>query len=172
VPYIIQHYPDIPVYQLGDSLSLLFEQPVDLQSDWHAYDNYPDWIPALGGLTPENWTMAGHYLAVADYYPDYTFSQFNTARDEVQVFFTYPDGSGSPDDWNALLETHLDTIQANAPNYRSFTAGGRLHCILPRGEFYSYAIDGVRFRDWVADMAAGEPVESLHCADCDRAETQ
>jgi hypothetical protein len=171
VPYVIQHYPDIPVYQLGDSLSLLFEQPVDLQTDWHAYDNYPDWIPALGELTPENWTMAAHYLAVANHYPDYTFSQFNTARDEVQVFFTYPDGSGSPDDWNVLLESHLDTIHTNAPNYRSVTAGGRLHCILPRGEFYNYAIGGVRFRDWVADMSAGKPVESLHCADCERAET-
>jgi len=40
----------------------------------------------------------GINTAIANYYPDYIFSQFNTARDEVQVFFTYPDGSGSAED--------------------------------------------------------------------------
>jgi hypothetical protein len=169
-PYIIEQYPDTPVYQFGDSLSLLFTEPVDLQSDWHAHDNFSAWIPELAEMPPTEWTMARHYIATANYYSDYTFSQFNTVRDEVQVFFTFPDGSGDADDWTTLLEAHLADIQANAPNYRSYTAGGELHCITPRNSFYTYAIDGVRLRDWVADIANGQDVESLHCADCTRAE--
>lgn len=169
-PYIIEHYADTAVYQMGDSLSLLFTDPVDLQTDWHAHDNFPQWIPELSDMKPEEWTMAKHYIAVANHYPTYTFSQFNTVRDSVQVFYTYPDGSGDGNDWTQLLETHLDTIQTNAPNYRSFTAGGDLHCVTPRREFYTYAVDGLRFRDWVADMARGKPVESLQCEDCDTAE--
>lgn len=170
VPYIIEQYPDVPVYQLGDSLSLLFTGPVDLQTDWHSHDNFAAWIPDLANMLPEEWTMARMYTAIANYYPDYTFSQFNTVRDEVQVFFTYPDGSGGADDWAKLLDTHLATLEADAPNYRAFTPGGDLHCVTPRNEFYSYAIDGIRFRDWVADLASGKDVPTLHCTDCAEAE--
>lgn len=169
-PYIIQQYSDTPVYQFGDSLSLLFTGSVDLQTDWHTHDNFPEWIPELAGMKPEEWTMAKMYSAIANAYPTYTFSQFNTVRDRVQVFYTYPDGSGSPDDWARLMDSHLETLAQTAPNYRAFTAGGNLHCITPRPDFYRYAIDGVQLRDWVADMAAGKPVESLHCKECEQAE--
>jgi hypothetical protein len=170
-PYVIEHYPGVPVVQLGDSLSLLMTGPVNFQSLWGAHDRFAQWIPALAEMEPLDWTMARQYIAVANYYPDYTFAQINTVRDEVQVFFTFPDGSGDADDWTPLLEAHLAEIQANAPNYRSFTPGGDVHCVTPRQTFYTYAIDGVRLVDWVADLAVGKEVESLHCEDCARAET-
>lgn len=168
-PYIIEHYPDTPVYQFGDSLTLLNEGPVDFQAIWKAHDNFPQWIPALVEMEPLEWTMARFYTAVANYYPEYTFSQFNTMRDRVQVFYSLGE-NGDPATWTALLETHLGELQENAPNYRSFTAGGDLHCVTPRQSFYTYAIDGIRLRDWVADMARGYEVDSLHCTDCERAE--
>ncbi|NOG64647.1 MAG: pectinesterase [Chloroflexi bacterium] len=171
-PYIIEHYPNTPVYQLGDSLSLLFTGAVDLQTDWHSHDHFPSWIPALADMQPNEWTMAKHYIAVANHYPMYTFAQFNSIRDRVQVFYTYPNGGGDAEDWSALLDTHLAEIEANAPNYRAFTPGGTLHCVTPRDAFYDYAINGIRFRDWVADLASGKPVESLHCDDCTTAELQ
>lgn len=164
-PYIIEHYKDTPVYQLGDSLSLLFTGPVDLQSDWHAHDNDAKWIPALAAMQPLDWTMAKYYQAIADYYPDYAFTQYNSIRDSVQVFFAYPDGSGDGADWEELLETHLASI--TAPNYHALTAGGTLHCLTPRPQFYTYAIDGVPVRDWVDALANGQPIESLHCRNCD-----
>ena len=163
-PYVIDHYPDVPLVQIGDSLSLLNQGPVDFQRIWGAHDNFPDWIPALADMQPLDWTMARHYSAIANFYPDYTFGQFNTVRDRVQVFYTFPDGSGTADDWTLMLEAHLDAVQASAPNYRSFTSGGNLHCVTPGNAFYTYAIDGVRFVDWIADLAAGVDVDSLHCA--------
>ncbi len=38
--------------------------------------------------------------------------------------------------------------------------------ILLRPQFYTYESDGVKFRDWVAALAAGEPVSDVHCGDC------
>ena len=116
-------------------------------------------------MEPLEWTMEKHYQAVAEHYPDYTFSQFNTIRDSVQVFFTFPDGSGDADDWTALLEEHLASI--TAPNYRALTAGGSLHCVTPRPQFYQYAVDGMPVRDWVDRLSDGEDVETHHCRNCD-----
>ncbi len=168
-PYIIEHYaginPQMPIDQFGDSLSLLFAAPVDLQTDWHAFDNLPQWIPELATMQPLEWTMAKHYQAVADYYPDYSFSQYNSIRDSVQVFFSFPDGSGGAAEWEALLEAHLASI--TAPNYHALTAGGSLHCLTPRPQFYTYAIDGMPLRDWVDDLANGRAVETRHCRNCD-----
>ncbi|HLV33980.1 MAG TPA: pectin acetylesterase-family hydrolase [Spirillospora sp.] len=170
-PYIIEQYPGVPLVQFGDSLSGLTTQPVDMRMIWGSRGGFPDWIPALANMQPLEWTAAKHFIAVANHYPDYTFAQFNTMRDAVQVFFTFPDGSGDADDWTPMLEAHLAEIEANTTNYRSFTTGGDLHCVMRGIEFYTYAINGVRLVDWVADLAAGREVESLHCADCSRPET-
>lgn len=170
-PYVIEQYSDVPVYQFGDSLSLLFTSPVDLQVNWGAHDNFPAWIPELATMQPQEWTMAEHYIATANHYPEHRFGQFNSIRDSVQVFYTFPSGQGTSEDWTPLLETHLDEVNMNTENYFSFTAGGELHCVTPRSSFYTYAIDGVRLVDWIADFANGQAVDSRHCADCDIAET-
>lgn len=169
-PYVIEHYSDTPVVQFGDSLSLINDGPVDFQSLWGAHDRFAPWIPALANMEPLDWTMARHYIAVANYYPNYTFSQYNTVRDSVQVFYTTPFGDPDPYEWTPLLDAHLDEIAANAPNYRSFTAGGDVHCITPSSSFYSYAIDGVKLVDWVTALINGEPMDSRHCTDCESAE--
>lgn len=170
-PYVIDHYPDVPVYQFGDSLSLLFNRAVNLQEDWHAHDNFPDWIPELADMQPEEWTMARHYIATANYYSQHRFGQYNTVRDSVQVFYSFPNGDGTATDWTALLNAHLSEIETNTENYYSFTAGGDLHCITPRQSFYTYANDGVPLVDWLRDFATGNIVTSLYCQDCDDPET-
>ncbi len=35
-----------------------------------------------------------------------------------------------------------------------------------RPQFYMYESDGVKIRDWVASLAAGEAVDDVHCGDC------
>jgi len=153
--------------QFGDSLALIMDGPVDLQSDWGAHDSFAPWIPALQSIEPGEWSMARMMIATANYYPGYRFSEFNSIRDHVQVRYTFPDGSGDPYHWADMLDAHLEAIQAAAPNHRSYTPGGTLHCINPSDEFYRYAIDGVRVRDWVAALAAGQDVPSLHCTECE-----
>ena len=54
-----------------------------------------------------------------------------------------------------------------APNFRSYIAEGSDHCIMPLSSFYTRQAGGVRFRDWVADMAGGKKVENVICAGCE-----
>jgi hypothetical protein len=69
-----------------------------------------------------------------------------------------------------LLEANQADIRAAAPNFRTYIAGGDVHTILARPEFYTYHVGGRRVRDWVAALAAGEAVEDVRCADCRVAE--
>jgi hypothetical protein len=169
-PYVIQHYPQAKVAQLGDSLAFVFHRPVELQTDYHAHDNFPHWIPALADIRPGEFTMARYTSAIAAFYPNVTFAQYNTAHDAVQqhFYFALPGVTGT---WEAAFEASLREIHAAAPNFRSYVAGGDSHCILPLDRFYTFAVNGVPFQTWVADLANGRPVESAHCAQCDRAET-
>lgn len=165
-PYIIEQYPGIPVTQLGDSLAFVFHRPVNVHTDYHAHDNFPDWIPALEAITPGELLMSDFYNAVANYYPDYTFSQYNTEADNVQVRF-YGAVGGDTDDFPADLAANLTRIHEGSSNFRSYTASGNLHCIMPRPQFYTTEVNGVRLRDWVNDLANGEVVSSVRCETCE-----
>jgi hypothetical protein len=165
-PYLIDHYKDAPVYQLGDSLAYVFHRPVQIQTGWHAHDNFAKWIPELEEIRPGEFTSAHFYSAIANFYPDYTFAQFNSLYDSVQQFF-YTAVGGEAENWAGDLQASLDEIHANSPNFRTYVAGGTLHCITPRNAFYTYATNGVRFVEWVRDLANGKPVEDVHCTDCE-----
>ena len=164
-PYIIDHYRDTALTQLGDSLAFVFHRPLNL-SDYNSYANFASWIPALTALQPGEFTMARYYSAVAGYYPDHIFAQYNSAFDSVQIRFFVAVG-GSQDGFNPALQASLNEIHTNASNFRSYTAGGALHCITPSPQFYTYETDGMRFSDWVADLALGRKVESVTCEPCD-----
>ena len=167
-PYLIHHYPQARVAQLGDSEAYVFHRPVDLQSEWRAHDNFPAWIPGLRDIAPGQFTMAQFYATVAQFYPDYIFSQYNTAHDAVQQRYFYALAAATPVPltWEEALEASLREIQAQAPNFRSYVAGGDDHCITPRAEFYTRQVAGRLFRDWVADLTAGNDVPSVHCTAC------
>jgi hypothetical protein len=168
-PYLINHYPQTRVAQMGDSLAYVFSRPVDLQTDWDAHGNFPGWIPDLAAIGPGSFTMSRFYTAIARFYPAYTFSQFNTAHDIVQqrYFYAVDDATPGAGRFETALEAGLQEITAGAPNFRSYLAGGDLHCITPRPDFYTHEVNGVRFRDWVANLADGKDVQSVRCTSCD-----
>jgi hypothetical protein len=168
-PYIIEHYPAVPITQLGDSLAFVYHRPLNMQVDYHAHDNFPSWIPALGDILPGEFTMARFYSAVAAYYPDHRFGQVNTQSDSVQQFF-YESIGGDRANWITDFEASLNEIHASAPNFYTFTLGGQQHCILPRPDFYTAAAQGVRFRDWLAEYVNRQPIESIHCENCSQPE--
>jgi hypothetical protein len=55
-----------------------------------------------------------------------------------------------------VLEASSADIKSAVDNFRSYTAGGAAHALLVLPAFYTYQVDGIRFRDWVAALAAGE----------------
>ena len=162
-PYLIDQYPGVPVAQLGDSLAFVFHRPVNMEVEHGARSNFAGWIPGLQALDTSAFLMADYYAALTNFYPDYTFAQFNSLSDHVQIRYYEAIGGN---DWERDLTASLDSIHERAGNFRSFTAGGEQHCVTPNANFYDYAIDGIPLRDWVADMAAGIDVPSLRCDDC------
>ena len=69
-----------------------------------------------------------------------------------------------------MLRANRKQIGAHVDTFRSFTVGGRAHLTVPTDRFYAYVSDGQRLRDWVARIAAGQPVSSVDCTDCWRAQ--
>jgi hypothetical protein len=169
-PYVIEHYPDSHVVQLGDCgagviTDTFFE---DSFPSWNAGSLIPDWIPGLD-IPLEELKLENLYIEVANHYPDHFFGQYNTNNDENQRFY-YTAMGGNDEDWSPKMNEKIETIIDNAPTFRSYIAGGDKHVVLPYPEFYTYQSDGVRLRDWVADIANGEPVETVHCTACEEPE--
>ena len=167
-PYLMEQYPQARVSQLGDSVGVVFTPAVDL-SNYGAQESFPGWIPQLAALGPRDFTIARYYVAVARHYPNRLFAQFNTAHDWIQARY-YEAMGGDRESFAAELARSLNEVERAAPNFRSFTAGGDAHCVLPSDRFYTYAVRGIPFRDWAADLAAGKRVPTLRCGDCDEPE--
>ncbi|MBI2889827.1 MAG: pectinesterase [Nitrospirae bacterium] len=166
-PYIMEHYPNSRAAQLGDSgaaVAPLDFVPRALRA-WGAEPNIPGWIPELATTPVEELTMAKALVAGSRYYPQQRLSEFNYASDKAQMFI-YAAMGGQMEDWPGLLEEQTQAIAADAPNFRFFTAASDAHCVLPAERFYTSTEEGVRLRDWVADMAAGREVPNVHCVDC------
>lgn len=169
-PHIIDHYPDSDVVQLGDSgagviTDTFFEESFP---SWNADAVIPDWIPGLD-VPLSDLALEKLYIELANYYPEQVFSQYNTDNDENQRLY-YTAMGGKDEDWSPNMHAKIDAIIDAAPTFRSYIAGGDKHVILPYPEFYTYQVDGVRVRDWVADLANGEPVDNVQCTDCDAPE--
>lgn len=167
-PFLARHYSRSRVDQLGDSEAFVFDHALNLDPEYQAYNNIPEWLPGLKEMAVDGQlTMAKFYAGIANFFPDHTFSQYNTAHDSVQQrYYFAAKRTPTPEPWENALEASLGEIAQSAPNFRSFVAAGDGHCITPGGSFYTEETNGIRFRDWVADMAKGKDVPNVHCTVC------
>jgi Pectinacetylesterase len=162
-PFVIRHYRRARVAQLGDSLAFVFHRPLDLEAGYRAHENFPRWIPAVRAIKPGHFTMARYYTAIGNYYRRASFAQFNYDSDAVQERF-YAALGGTAGDFPAALAQSLGEIRASTPSFRSYTAPGSSHCVLPLDRFYSLRVRGVSLAGWVRRLAAGRPVRSTPSA--------
>jgi len=167
-PWIIEQYPQTRIAVLGDSAGGYSAPGFDMAAifgSWGTLDLLPDWIPAFAALDDASGLkFEDFYTVTAAQYPQVTFAQYNTLHDSVQQFFMklMPDTPPLEDSLPATLSAILDV----APNFRSYLADGSVHTILHLPEFYTNVTQGVAVRDWVAALAAGEPVENVVCEAC------
>ncbi len=159
-------YPDARIAHLGDGAGGYRRMNGDARPDeqWGTFDFIND-EPGFEDLEPDGFNYERLYIAAATAHPDILFAEFDAAEDDVQKRFLALSGAKDVKLQEALEANHAD-IRAAAPNFRAFITGGESHTILRRPEFYTYAADGVRIRDWVVDLAAFKPVDDITCSDC------
>jgi hypothetical protein len=166
-PYLMDHYPDSRVVQLGDSGAGVITQEFleDSFANWGAQQNFPEWISEIHDADVTKLTLNDVYIEVAKYYPDQVLSQYNSWPDDTQEFY-YSAMGGDSADWTAMMDANISACEAGASNFRAYTVWGSMHGILPYKEFYTYQVNGVRIRDWIADLVSFKEVQDIHCTDC------
>ena len=121
---------------------------------------------------PENWRLSDMFITAARTAPRLQLLGFDHAYDATARMRLRQLGGldGGRADLLALLRAEHREITRQVPSFRYFTVGGRGHGAVQQTNFYIYAAGGHRFRDWVADAAAGKPVATVECVDCSRPE--
>lgn len=164
---ILSQYEGVRAAVLGDSAGG-YRGNLEAQfAAWNTAGVLPD-LDVFADETIETLSFNDFWIGPAQTFPDAQFAQYNTAGDLVQSFFILIGGMGLP--YPEALAANDAEITDAVDNYASYIAGGEEHCILPAPRFYTYTVGDARFSDWVAALAAGEPVESVACTDCDEAE--
>jgi hypothetical protein len=64
------------------------------------------------------------------------------------------------------LQANYADIREEADKFATYMAGGDVHMILMRPEFYRCAVGEESVRAWVVDLAAGRPVADVACTEC------
>jgi hypothetical protein len=159
---VMSHYAGVPVVQLGDGYVGVMPPTWNGLEVWGTRANEP--LPlrqALASATPDEYTQR-LYAASAEYLPQRTFAQFTTAADVFQVGY-YALAGGPTRDWPELMRQNITTLDQQS-NFRSYVADGAEHTILPFDRFYTTQVNGVRFRDWFANLINSQPVDNVACA--------
>ena len=188
VSLIADHYSQAAVRHIGDGNGALHigERLRPLIEAWDSLTLLRS-HPGFGSLTAEGFNFEDLTVAAARRHPDIVFTQAATARDAVFSELLEYLGIDAP--ILEVIEAGQRYVKARVPNYRTYVAGGDKHILglgyfdsIPqRGNrnrglpdiydrFYSYAVDGRRYRDWIADLVAGRIVEDVRCSDCASAE--
>ena len=93
---------------------------------------------------------------------DFTFAQYNTHADAVQLQFLQLLGvSGVP--LIELIDKNHEELRGAISNLRTFTEAGDFHTILSRPELYTSEAGGMKLVDWLSDLASGRPVKDARC---------
>lgn len=169
-PYIMEHYTDAEIYQMGDCGAGIITEDFFEESfpAWNAVGILPDWIPALDPNTVSylDLSIPVLYGELGKYYPQHIVSQYNTIADNNQTFYFEAMGGSGVDAWSDAMVASIEEASSLADNFYAFIAAGDQHCVIPYEEFYSFEADGVQLVDWVRDLVSGEEIESRWCDTC------
>lgn len=133
---------------------------------WGTENAVPDW-PETRDLTPEQWSLPGLFVYAGAHDPDITFARHDYAYDGVQRQFSDMTGIAGPDLLRSIDENETMIEQAGV-DLASYIAPGDSHTTLSQPNFYTEAVNGVKLVDWVTALVDGEPVDDVHCEQCDR----
>lgn len=161
---VAEHYAPTSVILIADAAGGYGSPSLsNTHKAWNTEAVLPDW-PEYAGETNTSITFEDFYIASANHNPNLTIAQYNAAEDDVQITFTQilgdPPGSFSLP--QRLLNNYVE-IESAVAEFHSYTAGGTIHMILQAPIFYEYAVEGVRFVDWVTELVNNRSVPDISC---------
>ena len=167
---ISERYPGARIAQLGDGSGgyRLNGEQTRPQDKWGSLGRLRQ-LPEFKTLNSEDFNYEILYITAAKRHPTAMFAKYDSAEDVTQKSFLSIEGS-APESLLTLIEANQADIKNEVGNFHSFIAGGDLHTILGRPEFYSYHVNGTALRDWVAKLVNGEAISDVHCSDCSQPE--
>lgn len=174
-PYYALHianaYPQAEITQLGDGAGgyRRINQVSNPNLSWNTVDVLQR-ETAFADLTNDNFNYEQLYIRAAAANARVRFNAYDAAEDRVQKQFLALGGAATESLLDALTANQND-IRKAVPDFRSYIAGGDSHTILRRPEFYTYRVGTTTIRDWIAALAAGNPVDNVACTDCQVAAT-
>jgi hypothetical protein len=157
LPTIVTHYDGISLTHVGDSTARFRDDYSFLFDQWGAMDGLAG-IPAFAGIAANALSVVSASIATAAIAPDARFAEVNTTFTAAQA------------DFLSNLTPSLEELRGAISSFHSYTGWGDADCLLVKPEFYTHQTNGVRLRDWVAALAAGEDVEDVQCTDCETPE--
>ncbi|WP_339858367.1 pectin acetylesterase-family hydrolase [Pseudohongiella acticola] len=162
---LAQQYPGADIVQLGDASGgyrgFANFSPYDVWST----DQVLAEMDYINNIPANEFSFHQLYIGVERENPGIRFASYDNAEDNVQKQFLALGGTPT-ESLLPLLQGNLEEISTAIPDFRYYVAGGTMHTILLRPEVYSYEVAGVRFVDWLTELAAGEPVQNVMCVDC------
>lgn len=163
-------YPDARVTQLGDG-SGGYRRISQSAAPHRAWDTVSalGTEPGFASLTEDGFNFELLYTLAHATNPALQLHAYDTAEDDVQLQFLRLGGLDVKS-LQPALELNQADIRSNVPKFASYIAGGELHTILRRPEFYTYRVGSRSVRDWIADVVAGQAVSSVACERCEVAQ--
>jgi Pectinacetylesterase len=134
---------------------------------WGAYDNMPDW-EVNQGLTARDWGPTRFWIQAGLHDPDIVMARFDYAYDQNAARQLESRGVDS-----SKMVEYIDANEAAIEDagvvQHSYTAPGDDHGIFEYDKFYEIEVNGVTLVDWVEALLAGEPLDDVHCEECETA---
>jgi hypothetical protein len=161
--------PDAQITVLGGQSGAFPDDP-DFNADifgqlWGAYDAMPDW-EVNEGLTARDWGPRQFWIRAGLHDPDIVMARFDYAFDQNAARQLEARGV-DPSTMVELIDANEAAIEAAGVVQHSYTAPGDDHGIFDFDAFYEIEVNGVRLVDWVDALLAGEPLDDVHCEECE-----
>ncbi len=162
--FLADQYPQAQVIQLGDASGGYQSDAIgDVFNAWGGDDVFNTVFPDRDtSLAP---TFENYFRWAQASQPNLQLSQYNAAFDGVQGFFLKLLGEEEKTIQQTIRE-NTAYLEREVPMFRHYIDTGKHHGLIIRDEFYTTTTNGVRFRDWFADLIDGQPVENVVCDSC------
>ena len=112
-----------------------------------------------------SWSLPRYFVAAGLHDPETVMARFDFAFDAVQSE-SMANAGADTSDLVASMDSNEALIEEAGVTQHSYTAPGDNHTIVQGSQFYEMVVSGVPLVGWVNALIGGEPMEDVHCDDC------